>query len=222
MSGLQALTPAERARHLGNPAGEIGIAIANSLNVNNKVLYDLTLPRLALAAGDHVLEIGFGNGRFVADTMLLADRLKYCGIDISSTMLDEATRFNAALIADGTASFQLASADKIPFGDNHFDKVFAIGVLHFWRDPAVELAEIRRVLRNGGLSVMIAIDPQSASAIPHARPEYGFHLKDADTLAALHREAGFDHVIVEIIESPRTRPDGSSFINFTDLVVATA
>ena len=199
MIDLKSLSTAERARHLANPDGEIGVAIANSLNVGNKPLYDIVLPRLDMASGCEVLEVGFGNGRFVPDLIRLADRVSYRGIDISATMVTEATQANAALVTSGVAQFQLGSAGRMPFGDACFDRVFAIGVLHFWQDPAVELAEIRRVLRPG---------------------EFGFHLKDGATLAALHRAAGFGDVSVETIESARTRPDGSGFVLYTCVVTA--
>lgn len=220
MIDLKTLTPAERARQLANPDGEIGIAIAISLNVGNKPLYDIVLPRLEMTSGCDVLEIGFGNGRFVPDLMRLADRIAYRGIDISATMVGEATQANAALVAAGVARFQLGSAEKIPFGDASFDRVFAIGVLHFWQDPAGQLAEIRRVLRPGGKSVMLVIDPRSAPDMAHARAEFGFHLKDGATLAALHRAAGFGNVSAETIESARNRPDGSSFLLYTCVVTA--
>lgn len=220
MIDLKGLSTAERARHLANPEGEIGIAIANSLNVGNKPLYEIVLPRLDIVPGCDVLEVGFGNGHFVPDLIGLVGRVSYRGIDISATMVTEATLANAALVTAGVAQFQLGSAAQMPFGDACFDRVFAIGVLHFWQDPVVELAEIRRVLRPGGMSAMLVIDPRSAGDIAHARPEFGFHLKDGATLAALHRAAGFGDVSVETIESARTRPDGSGFILYSSVVTA--
>jgi ubiquinone/menaquinone biosynthesis C-methylase UbiE len=77
----------------------------------------------------------------------------------------------------GKASFHLASADAIPFGDDCFDRVFSLGVIHFWIEPMASLVEVRRVLRPGGLMLMGCLAPKEAPDF--ARVEYGFHLRDA-------------------------------------------
>src|SRR6516164_551374 len=101
MAIFEKLTPAERARQLGNPEGEVGIAVADWLNETNKAANAKTVALLGVIAGDHVLEIGFGNGRTVPDVIGQAADVRYTGIDISPTMVAEASRFNAALVAAG-------------------------------------------------------------------------------------------------------------------------
>ena len=105
MAIFEKLTPAERARQLGNSEGEVGIAVADWLNETNKAANAKTVALLGVIAGDHVLEIGFGNGRTVPDVIGQAADVRYTGIDISPTMVAEASRFNAALVAAGKASF---------------------------------------------------------------------------------------------------------------------
>ena len=79
-----------------------------------------------------MLEIGFGNGRTVPDVIAQAADVHYVGVDISPTMVAEATRFNAAMVTQGQVSFHLASAERLPFDDDAFDRIFSIGVIHFW------------------------------------------------------------------------------------------
>ena len=151
MAIFEKLTPAERARQLGNPEGEVGIAVADWLNETNKAANAKTVALLGVIAGDHVLEIGFGNGRTVPDVIGQAADVRYTGIDISPTMVAEASRFNAALVAAGKASFHLSSAEHMPFNDRTFDRVFSIGVIHFCAEPDASLVEVHRVMRSGGL-----------------------------------------------------------------------
>jgi ubiquinone/menaquinone biosynthesis C-methylase UbiE len=207
MAIFETLTPAERARQLGNPEGEVGIAVAAWLDENNSQANAQTVARLGVEAGHHVLEIGFGSGRTARDVLAQAPDVRYTGIDISPTMVEEAARINAALVAAGRASFHLGSAERMPFADGAFDRIFSLGVIHFWVDAAGPLAEVRRVLRSGGLMLMGCLAPREAP--DSARPEYGFHLRDADTWDALCRAAGFATVDVVPVEMEGITPDGA-------------
>ena len=135
MTIFDSLTLAEQARQLRNPEGDIGLAVAEWLNETNRQGNGRAVELLDLQPGNHVLEIGFGIGRTVADVVAQAAEVRYAGIDISPTMVAEAARFNAALVAAGRASFHLGSADSMPFADASFDRVFSTGVTHFLGRP---------------------------------------------------------------------------------------
>jgi ubiquinone/menaquinone biosynthesis C-methylase UbiE len=206
MAIFSSLKPAEQARQLLNPEGSVGIEVAEWLNGNNRESNAQTLALLGVQAGHHVLEIGFGNGRAAPEVLSQAPGIQYTGIDISPTMLDEAKRFNAELIAAGRASFHLTSAEHMPFADASFDRVLSTGVIHFWKDALVPLHEVHRVMRPGGLTIMTALD--SRSQRPFARPEFGFYLRGTDEWATLCRQAGFATLDVQNCESERLTLDG--------------
>jgi len=220
MANLTTLTPAEQARQLGKPEGGLGIEIGLRMNKINFKITEAAYSKLDLATGMDVLEIGFGNGRLLPGLMQRAERLTYVGVDISQTMLDEARQFNAPLIAAGRADFYLADAEALPAPAASFDRAFAINVIYFWPDPRRQLAEIRRVLKPGGLSVIAATSPDTAAQLPFMRLEYGFHIRDGQTLAALHRAAGFKHVEVAVFEDVVPRPDDDDLSLMAYLVLA--
>jgi tRNA G46 methylase TrmB len=62
----------------------------------NKAANAKTVALLGEVAGDQVLEIGFGNGRIAPHVIGQAADVRNTGIDISPTMVAEASRFNAA------------------------------------------------------------------------------------------------------------------------------
>mgnify|MGYP005821914993 CR=1 FL=1 len=216
MAVFETLTLAERARQLSNPQGAVGLAVADWLNENNRQVNAKSVALLGVEAGNRVLEIGFGNGRAVPDVVAQAEDVTYCGIDISPTMVTEASTFNAALVASGKASFGLASAENMPFAEDSFDRVFSIGVIHFWTEPAAALAEVRRVMRPGGAMLMACLAPREAPDF--ARPEYGFHLRDGASWDALCRAAGFTDIHVETVEAEQIIPGGAPIRRYAIIV----
>jgi ubiquinone/menaquinone biosynthesis C-methylase UbiE len=220
MADFTTLSPAEQARQLGKPEGGLGVDIGLRMNKTNFKVTEAVYAKLDLATGMDVLEIGFGNGRLLPSFVQRAERLNYVGVDISPTMLEEARQFNAPLIAAGRADFRLADAEALPAPEASFDRAFAINVIYFWPDPRRQLAEIRRVLKPDGFSVIAATSPETAAQVPVMRQEYGFHIRDGETLAALHRTAGFAHIEVALFEDVVPRPDGGELSLRAYLVLA--
>ena len=208
MTEFSSLPPSEQARQLANPDGQLGLEVAEWLNTNNRAANAAVIDQLEIQPSCRVLEIGFGNGRSVPDVLGRSTDVRYTGIDISATMLDEAMRFNAERVAAGHATFHLASAEKMPFADASFDRVFAIGVIHFWPDPVPSLVKVRRVIRPDSLAVMQAIDARTTQQ--YARPEFGFHTRSVDDWTALFREAGFGSVDAQLTEVEGITPDGTT------------
>jgi len=166
------------------------------------------------------MEIGFGNGHLLPDLLRLAPDLLYSGIDIAPTMVDEARRFNAALVNSGRAAFHLADAARIPAADASLDRVLAINVIYFWPDPVVPLREIRRVLRPAGVSLITAVTPETVAGNETFRVEHGYHARDADTLIELHRRAGFSEVRTELVSDVASRVDGTPWTRHYNFLLA--
>ena len=98
---------------------------------------------LDLQPSDRVLEIGCGHG--VAAT-LICDRLdggRLTAIDRSAKMIAAASRRNAEHVAAGRAEFLVAALEDVDLGERRFDKVLAVRVGLFHREPerARELVE---------------------------------------------------------------------------------
>jgi len=126
-------------------------------------------------------------------------------------MLEAASRFNAALVAAGQASFHLGSSDQMPFADSAFDRVFSTGVVHFWAEPGASLTEVRRVMRSGGVMLMGCLAPNDPPDF--ARSEYGIYLRDAAEWDALCRDAGFVAVNVEALQFERSTQQGPTKVH---------
>ena len=220
MVDLSKLAPAEMAQVLGRPEGEVGSAIGDMLNRANLGVTEAVYQRLHLQPASQVLEIGFGNGKLLPALLALADRLTYFGVDIAATMVAEAMAFNAALVASGQASFSLGSVEALPFAEASFDRVFAVNVFYFWPESLRALREMRRVLRPDGVSIVAAVAPSTAATTGFAREEFGFRVRDGETIGRLHREAGFSRVVAEPYSETITRADGTLWERHYAFIVA--
>jgi ubiquinone/menaquinone biosynthesis C-methylase UbiE len=119
--------------------------------------------RLDLQPDDRVLEIGCGHG--VAATMV-CERLDgggYLAIDRSEKMIEAARRRNAAYVDAGTAEFLVATLEELDLGERRFDKIFAVRVGLFHREPARARALSERWLAPGG-ALLAAFDEPSTGA----------------------------------------------------------
>src|ERR687893_1166397 len=106
--------------------------------------------KLDIRPDERVLEIGCGHG--VAAT-LVCERLEeghLTAIDRSAKMIQAATRRNAAYVEAGRAEFLVASLEDLDLGDRCFDKIFAVRVGLFHRDPGQTRGIVERWLAPGG------------------------------------------------------------------------
>jgi ubiquinone/menaquinone biosynthesis C-methylase UbiE len=106
--------------------------------------------QLDIRPDDRVLEIGCGHG--VAAT-LVCERLeggRLTAIDRSPKMVEAAAHRNAAYIAAGKAEFLVASLEDLDLGDRRFDKIFAVRVGLFHRQPDRARSIVERWLAPGG------------------------------------------------------------------------
>jgi cyclopropane fatty-acyl-phospholipid synthase-like methyltransferase len=81
---LSKLAPAEMAQLRRKPEGEVGSALGEMLNRTNASVTEAVYQRLHFEPGDHVLEIGFGNGKLLPALLAHVDDLTYVGMNITA------------------------------------------------------------------------------------------------------------------------------------------
>jgi ubiquinone/menaquinone biosynthesis C-methylase UbiE len=114
--------------------------------------------QLDLRPDDRVLEIGCGHG--IAAT-LVCERLdggRLTAIDRSAKMIAAAKRRNAAFVEAGKAEFLVAALEDVDLGDRRFDRIFAVRVGLFHREPDRARALAERWLAPGG-TLRAVFDP---------------------------------------------------------------
>jgi SAM-dependent methyltransferase len=137
-----------------------------------------------------VLELGFGPGLAIRELSRIAAEGYVCGIDHSELMLRWATRRNADGLRRGVVDLRLGSVDELPEFDAPFDKILTVNTMLFGSDPVARLAELRLLLRPGGL-IAVAYQPRGPGATDETSVAKG-----REIAAALIR-AGFSEVRLE-------------------------
>ena len=100
---------------------------------------------------------------------------KITGIDISSKMLEIGKEKIKKRGFSGTIDLMQGDSEKIPFTDNTFDvAMVAFGVRNF-SDPLKGLSEMNRVIRNGGMIVVLEFSKPTGFPI---KPIYIFYFRN--------------------------------------------
>ena len=101
-------------------------------------------------AGEHVVDLGSGAGMdsFIA-AIAVGPRGRVIGIDMTSEMLDRATRLARELELDNI-EFRLGLIENLPIDSAWADVVISNGVINLCPDKLRVYQEIHRVLKPGG------------------------------------------------------------------------
>lgn len=179
-------------RNLGLPQGALGRRIGRNLVDANDGVNRLAVELLAPMDGEVVLEFGHGPGSGIGMVLAAAPGATVVGLDPSSDMVAAAGRRNAAAVADGRLRLHEGACERIPLDTDSVDAAFGNNVVYFWRDPAVALAELRRVIRPGG-RVLLGYRPRSTAPdlIRELFERAGNQLYEVDQVEAMLLAAGF-------------------------------
>jgi len=127
--------------------------------------------------GEKILDVGCGTGSMTAALAERGDHAAIVGIDVSEPYVE----FARARNADPRITFDVGDASQLPYATGQFDRAVCQLVLMFLPDPHPAVAEMRRVVRPGGIVAACTWDAFGGQ--PHMRMLW-------DTASAL----GFDRM----------------------------
>jgi len=103
-----------------------------------------------LFAGDKVLDLGCGNGRY--SPLFREKGVDYFGVDSSEELI------KIAKDKYPQAKFQVTNTLSLSFPNNFFDKIYSIAVLHHIPSEELRLEflkELKRILKPGGILILL-------------------------------------------------------------------
>jgi SAM-dependent methyltransferase len=191
-----------------------------SMEKGHRPVGEQAINRLNLPSDARSLDIGCGSGWA---TRLMAERAsegRVVGIDISDEMIEVARSTSTSF---SNVSFDVASAESLPFRDNEFTHAFSMESLYYYSKMAAALREIHRVLDHQGRFVTVVDlyleNEPSHQWIPTLNVPV--QLLSADDYRSLLSEAGFVNIVDERLRDPTPVPDdyaGGSFKTREDFV----
>lgn len=127
--------------------------------------------RIALShPGAALLEIGCGMGD---DAAQWAKRgMSVTAIDLTEPAVECTKRRFELCGLDG--NILMGNAESLEFPDNFFDIVYSFGVLHHSPDTYKAIEEVRRLLKSGGLALIMLYHRRSLNYLVHKVLNYPF------------------------------------------------
>ncbi|RUM95276.1 class I SAM-dependent methyltransferase [Pseudaminobacter arsenicus] len=107
-----------------------------------------------IASGEKILDVGCGTGSLTFALAKVPDLAEITAIDFSPIFVEAARRRNT----DPRVKIGEADACALPFDDGTFDRALALLVLHFVPEAGKAVAEMRRVVRPGGVVAAVVWD----------------------------------------------------------------
>jgi SAM-dependent methyltransferase len=180
-----------RSKQAGHPSGLLGRIIGRVMVKDTADANDRAVDLLELKSSQTILEIGFGQGRTAA--ILAEAGHQLLGVEVSSTMLHQATARNRKACHTGQVKLAQGDGIRIPFDDNSADVAFMTHAIYFMADPQETLCHVARVLRPGGRLVVatrVSDDPIPAWIDPNI-----YRIPSRQELTEMLRVAGFDSIV---------------------------
>jgi SAM-dependent methyltransferase len=180
-------TKCKAASQFACPTGLPGRLAGRLMAIMNAGMNEFAVDMLRVQPNDQVLEIGFGHGRTIRTIAERARAGFVAGVDLSDVMVRQAAKYNLDMIVAGRVEICQGSVADLPYECGRFTKALAVNSYQFWPNPELNLVELRRVMREGGLLVLCL---RMHSTAPLALAP-GFTEDEVADVAGLVRWVGF-------------------------------
>ncbi|MGF1511312.1 MAG: class I SAM-dependent methyltransferase [Myxococcota bacterium] len=204
---------AELAQQLGRPQGELGLRVAQAMQVSNARMHDRSHAALELSADMHVVEVGPGSGMLSEPVVrCLGAQGRYTALEYSRDMADLAATRLQGLSAAPVSIHCVDVSDpnlQVPVAAGSVDRLLAVNVVYFIDDLDSFLGRVAAWLRPGGMCVLGVRSREVLCQLPFTR--FGFRIRSLDTYLTALGRAGFREIAAFYEDEGPTDFDGMQF-----------
>ena len=188
----------------GKPTGEAGEQMLERMNREHYEVTGWGLSFFEFNTRDTVLDIGCGGGMTLSRLAEKVPEGKIYGVDYSALSVAKSKEMNKAVVESGRMKIVEGSVDALPFDNEMFDKITTVESFYFWPTPEKSLSEVYRVLKSGGVFILVA-DIHGAAELTEDQIEnikrYDLRNPTPKEFETLFETAGFDTVHVHTKEN---------------------
>jgi ubiquinone/menaquinone biosynthesis C-methylase UbiE len=145
----------ELLKQCPKPEGDIGRFVGIKMNERHLPLWEWGLSYITINDDDMILDAGCGGGEAIKLLARHSTKGMIFGIDHSEEMVKLSKETNKDLIDRNRVIIYESSISKLSFSDNTFDLVTAFETYSFWPDLINDFQEVRRVLKPGGIFIIV-------------------------------------------------------------------
>jgi SAM-dependent methyltransferase len=189
------------AKNFRRPSGLVGRYIIKSLK-KNQLEYDELDPLLKLHKDDLVLEIGYGLGKGIFDSVQKYG-CTFHGIDFSRLMYSKARRLNRENIKRGKVILHCADFDHHKFNKDTFHCIYFLNVIYFWDEISDRLKKIFSILKQDGKVIIFMADAERLKDNKLPEGKKLFYLYSIGEVVNEMRKIGF--MDIETIEHTKEK-----------------
>jgi cyclopropane fatty-acyl-phospholipid synthase-like methyltransferase len=137
-------------QQLRKPSGLFGRVVSRMMDARNRNFYFRIIKEMRIQKEDRIYEIGFGPGLGV---QMIASNISDCtisGIDFSELMVNMASKRNKRFIEQGRVNLKYGDLITADTTGEHYDKIFCVNVIYFWKDLKPVFQKIHSMLSGEG------------------------------------------------------------------------
>jgi ubiquinone/menaquinone biosynthesis C-methylase UbiE len=170
---------------------EFYLPVADRLSFNKSLELRTLSQYLELHPGEKILDVACGSGYWTRK-LAVAHACTVVGIDSSEQEIATAKRHHNG----SHCTYQLSSAEALPFPDASFDKVISVCALEHFSSDTAAIAEMFRVLKPNGI-LALSVDSMSGPFMTekyrkwHAEAHFVRNYYNLDSIGNKLRTAGF-------------------------------
>ena len=192
------------AEQLRQPSGFFGSRfIGRMMNKGNAELINFSVRCAEIKASDHVLEIGFGNGKLLQELCNTVSRGKVYGADIAEDLVNQVGEKLRKHAKSNRLELHLAGVSALPIADNSIDTIITNNTIYFWPQPLTDAKELLRVLKPGGKLVCGYRTVEEMERYPFVAQNLDIFKNryTDDEVKQLLTDAGFSEVAISVESS---------------------
>jgi ubiquinone/menaquinone biosynthesis C-methylase UbiE len=122
----------------------------------SKQATDWTLRQLNIQPYQHLLEIGYGSGRLLAEAARMLKIGFLAGIESSIPLYQQAYRRNKSFIRQQLVQLHLGELHELSYPAHYFHTVYSFGAPSFWKDAGLECLRVASLLKTDGRLVLLS------------------------------------------------------------------